>query len=255
MNYSEILNYFERQAVTGEWNSLYDHKNPASYPFIMRFKKAVELIDSIERNTVLDLGCGTGILIPYVIEKKGNYIGLDNSENMLNIVKEQYTKLITEKSVSLFLGDVKDFIPTINIDVIIGLGFIEYFDKPEIVINQLYEILPKGGKLILSFPNINSLDYFCLKLLAPIRFILRKVTGKGTIAPPRMMCSSSEANNLFRNAGFKNLKKANYNVNFFVYPFTKISLKFTNFFASKLEYSFLSKIGVFSTGFIISVEK
>lgn len=255
MNKDEILSYFEVQAKTGEWDSLYDKNNPASYPFIVRFVKAINLIKQVENNSVLDLGCGTGILIPYVIENKGKYIGLDNSESMLKTVNKKFSKLIENGNVSLHLKDIREFTPSEKFDIIIGLGFIEYFDDPETVVEQLYELLPKGGQLILSFPNFKSLDYFNLQLTAPIRFLLRKLTGRHTISPPRKMWNSKYAKKLFSNAGFQDLNIVNYNVNIFSYPFTRISIKFTNFWANKFEYSFLSKIGIFSSGFIIMAVK
>ena len=255
MDNNEILSYFEAQAKTGKWDSLYDKNNPASYPFIVRFSKAINLIKQVENNTILDLGCGTGILIPYIIENKGNYIGLDNSVSMLKTVNQKFFNLIENGKVHLYFKDIRVYTPCEKIDIIIGLGFIEYFDDPEIIVEKLFEILPEGGQLILSFPNFKSLDYFSVQLFTPIRFLLRKLTGRHTISPPRKMWNSKYAKKLFLKAGFKDIKIVNYNVNIFSYPFTRLSMKFTNYWAKKFEDSFLSKIGFFSSGFIITAEK
>ncbi|MCH8329780.1 MAG: class I SAM-dependent methyltransferase [Bacteroidetes bacterium] len=100
------LDYFEFQAKSGIWGSLYDPKNPASYPFIVRFKKCVDLMDPIENKIIVDLGCGTGVLIPHVIQNGGKYIGVDISQNMIDVIKEEYSSLIESKKVSLYYGDI-----------------------------------------------------------------------------------------------------------------------------------------------------
>jgi len=255
MNDQEILGYFESQAKSGEWDSLYDPKNTKSYPFIIRFKKSIELMKPIEGMTVLDLGCGTGILIPHVINNKGSYMGLDSSENMLDVVKKKYPALIESNKIKLFSDDIRNFEPSQKIDVMIGLGFIEYFDDAESVIRKLYQFLADRGQLILSFPNFNSLDYLSLRLTSPFRYLLRKISGKSTHQPPRRLWNQKMAKKMFLNCGFKNIKSVNYNVNIFTYPFTKISMGFTNFWARKFEYSKLSSKDFFATGFIISGEK
>ena len=255
MNDREILDYFESQAKSGAWDSLYNPKNPGSYPFIIRFKKGIELLHSIDGKTVLDLGCGTGVLIPHIVENNGFYIGVDSSQNMLDVIKKQYSSLVESNKIKLFSQDIRNFETPDKIDIVVGLGFIEYFDNPEIILKKLYEFLPQGGQLILSFPNFNSLDYFSVRFFSPFRFLLRKISGKSTHQPPRRMWNIKFAEKLFLNAGFNNIKLVNYNVNIFAYPFTKISMRFTNFWAKKFEYSKLSTIHFFASGFIVSAVK
>ena len=83
MNNKDILSYFENQAQTGHWDALYNPENPVSYWFIIRLQKAIRLIQSFDNKNVLDLGCGTGVLIPFVINDNGKYVGIDISEKML----------------------------------------------------------------------------------------------------------------------------------------------------------------------------
>jgi SAM-dependent methyltransferase len=255
MNDKEILDYFETQAKSGEWDSLYNPKNPQSYPFIIRFKKGIELMNSIDGKTVLDLGCGTGVLAPHIIENNGLYIGLDNSENMLDVIKETYPSLMGTNKIKLFFQDIRTFEPPDKVDILVGFGFIEYFEEPDKIIKILYDFLTPGGQVILSFPNFNSLDYLGVRLLSPFRFFVRKISGKYTQQPPRRMWNTKIARKLFLSGGFKNLRLVNYNVNIFAYPFTKISMKFTNFWARKFEYSVLSNLSFFASGFTISAEK
>jgi len=142
-----------------------------------------------------------------------------------------------------------------NFDLMIGLGFIEYFDNPTELIKRFYDRLPKGGRLILSFPNSHSLDLFCVQLLKPFRYLASMILKKTTRQPPRRFWSIKDARKLYGDAGFNNLRISNYNVNIFAYPVTKIFLPFVNFWATIFEYSILSRCSFFATGFLISGEK
>ena len=256
MNYAAIVQYFEAQGKSGEWDSLYNPSNPLSYPFIIRFKKTTELMNNLQGKTILDMGCGSGILIPFVLDNKANFIGLDISQNMLDFIGNKYPSLVKSGQVALEFGDIRDYkFPSSPVHVMVGMGFIEYFEKPEEVIALLYKNLPEGGQLVLTFPNFDSLDYLLLRALEPVRFLLRKLTGKGTHQPPRKLWNSKYAIQLFKDSGFKNIQQVNYNVNIFTYPFTKINQRFTNLFAKIFEYGFLSKFDFFASGFIISGNK
>ena len=74
MDYDAVLEYFNKAASDGRWGSLYNRDNPDSYSFIARLKKAVQLAGPFNNKRVLDLGCGTGALMPFVLESNGYYI-------------------------------------------------------------------------------------------------------------------------------------------------------------------------------------
>ena len=61
------------------------------------------------------------------------------------------------------MSDFKNLDQTRKYDILIGLGFIEYFDEPKKIIKKFYNTIQNGGRLILSFPNANSFDF--LKVL------------------------------------------------------------------------------------------
>ncbi len=254
-----VFDYFQDQAKTGIWGSLYDNANPASYPFRLRIKKSLNLLDDVEGKTVLDLGCGTGILLPHVVDNGGNYIGVDISDNMLTELKGTYlinSGAQTEgENVKLILGDIQEMALPNDVDTAIGLGFMEYFDNPQAVMEKIYGSLKVGGKLILSFPNLNSSDHFSVNIFSPFRFIARKLTGKQTVQPPRILWNTTYAKSLFEKQGFKNISVINYHINFLVYPFPRLFPKLTNFVSSRFEESFLARFTWLATSFIVVGEK
>ena len=99
---SNVQNFFEKKAQTGEWKSLYDEQNPSSYPFTIRLKKTVEMLnEKISGKKVCDLGCGTGALIPHILKQNGKYTGIDFSKEMLSKIKSHQINKTNEDKVEL----------------------------------------------------------------------------------------------------------------------------------------------------------
>jgi 2-polyprenyl-3-methyl-5-hydroxy-6-metoxy-1,4-benzoquinol methylase len=251
MNKTQIINYFKAQAINGDWAKIYDITNPISYSFIQRFVKTVNLMLPIKGN-ILDMGCGTGIMVAVAQDNKANYIGFDAAHEMIEACQKQFKTAIDSGNVTFFCVDSKDFKCNIKFDYAIGMGYLEYFSNPNDCLIEAKSHLAKGGKLILSFPHLYSLDNFGLLLLLPLRKLLTLITGKKTVQPPRKYWTLNEAKALFERNGFQIKSHVYYNTGILHYPFTKIMPRFANFTAAKIEQTWLNKIPFLSTGFIIS---
>ena len=97
-----VQNFFEQKAKTGEWRGLYDLNNPSSYPFVIRLKKTIQMLDKIDGKNVCDLGCGTGALIPFVTQSNAQYTGIDFSEEMLSKIRNNEN--ISSSKIKLYGG-------------------------------------------------------------------------------------------------------------------------------------------------------
>ncbi len=256
MDYAAIVEHFEASARTGTWGALYDPANPASYAFLIRLQKALELLDQPMTNKrVLDLGCGTGVLIPFVLKHGGQYTGVDVSTEMLQSIRTHHAQAVSHGDVTLLHGDLRTIELPDTYDIIVGLGFIEYIDEADAILERLWDRLATGGHLLLSFPNRRSIDALAVRGLAPLRYIARRIFRRSTQQPPRLLWDVTRARQLFLHAGFHNLRLVNYNVNLFGYPFTKLSLPFTNFCAKRFEYSALARWSALATGFLLAADK
>lgn len=251
MNKEKIINYFKTQAINGNWARLYDVENSISYSFIQRFIKTVALMQPI-KGSILDMGCGTGIMVAVAKENKAVYVGFDAAEEMIQACNKQFKQDIDKGNVAFYCVDSKDFKSNKLFDYVIGMGYLEYFTIPENCLNEAKQNLAVNGKLILSFPHKYSLDNFGLFVLAPFRKLATLLTGKSTPQPPRKYWSKAEAIRLFKSNGLKINKIVFYNTGFFHYPFTKLMPQFANAVAAKIENTSLNKIPFLSTGFIVS---
>jgi ubiquinone/menaquinone biosynthesis C-methylase UbiE len=86
-----------------------------------------QLINTVENSTVLDLGCGLGHQIQYLLEHKAKeIIGVDISENMIAEAK----KRIRSKKVLFFCQAIEDFkIEKETFDIILSSMTLHYI-KP-----------------------------------------------------------------------------------------------------------------------------
>ncbi len=254
MDKNTILNYFRNQAISGDWASLYNPENPLSYPFIQRFVKTVKLMQPIQ-GEVLDMGCGTGIMVKVVLDSGAQYTGFDLSAEMIEACNKRFALEVASGKAQFVLCDSSEFKSEKLFNQAIGMGYIEYFENPDEGIRQAASLIKKNGKLILSFPHKNSIDYWAVNLLSPFRKLITLLTKKYTPKPDRKMWSYQEAEMLFRKNGFKNIQVVFYNVNLFHYPFTRFMPRFSNWFSAKIEHTFFSKFSILATSFIICSEK
>ncbi len=103
------------------------------------------LIESmITDKKVLDVGCGTGLLLNYF--KIDQYLGIDISPNMIRIAESKFPE---NQFVVANMDHIVKIIDSESYDCIICLfGPISYSHNPVKLINEFYRILAPGGHLI-----------------------------------------------------------------------------------------------------------
>ncbi len=112
---------------------------------------------------VLDVGSGTGVLLPYLhatVGAEGKITAVDFSEKMLAKGQEKFANL---GNVSFIVGDVLELnLPAESIDVIICLNFFPHLHtRKEEFISKMKSFLKNGGSLIImhdiSREKVNSI--------------------------------------------------------------------------------------------------
>lgn len=106
----------------------------------------------LNSTNILDVGCGTGFNLTY-LEKYGNVIGLDFSENALNFCKLRKNKnLIQANAENIpFKNDV--------FSLIIILDLLEHLNDNK-TLKELHRILKTDGYLIITVP---AFKFLCSK--------------------------------------------------------------------------------------------
>ena len=147
----------------------------ASYGVSRPTRDAEGILDS-ERNLVVDLGCGTGTLTEMLYQKGYDCIGLDNSEEMLNIAMDK--KAESGSEILYLHQDMRELYLYSTVGTVISVcDSVNYILEEEellqvfrLVNNYLYP----GGIFIFDF----NTDYK-----------YREVIGNTTIAENREDCS------------------------------------------------------------------
>jgi len=136
--------YFNEQANT--WDERFHTPNLSSF-----LEKLVPQFGLEPGQNILDVGTGTGVLIPYLIREvgpAGSVTAIDCSENMIQICKTKHSHF---KNVSVRLQDIEeDAFPTESFDAIICFGLFPHLENKEKALQNMNHTLKPGGTLIIA---------------------------------------------------------------------------------------------------------
>ena len=122
--------------------------------FVARRKLLKSILSSFnlpKKPITLDIGCGAGSNLKALASMGLYVIGLDQSTYALSLVRRK-------GEFPLLAGDLNKLpIKTKSIGLIIALDILEHIDNDLNAIRELYQVLRKGGILILTVPAFNFL--------------------------------------------------------------------------------------------------
>lgn len=134
-----------------------------------------EVLDS-ERNLVLDLGCGTGTLTELLYQKGYDMIGIDYSQDMLNIAMEK--KTVSGSDILYLCQDMRelDLYSTVGtvVSVCDSVNYLLEDEDVEETFRLVNNYLYPGGLFIFDFNTVYKYE---------------QVIGDTTIAENREECS------------------------------------------------------------------
>jgi len=162
-----IVKHFDSYATN--WDQRLKH-----HCYMTRFRTVKAMLPKII-NDVADLGCGTGDYSA-IFDGSVNYIGIDNSEEMINRARGLY------HGRKFIVGDVDGLdIPENSMDCVLAIGLFEYLEDPSILAGEICRITKTNGKIICSFPNKNNklknqISYFtkCIRLVQKVAHLFYK---------------------------------------------------------------------------------
>lgn len=140
---------FEKLASDGTWSSRYGPLDSVTYNFISRRDAVKQLLKNNTFSSVLDLGCGTGDYVTVLSNYVTQYVGVDFVYTMVKKAKDKYNKIIPTPFFGICCAERLPFKENV-FDLITAIGFIEYFDDPKIVMQEIIRVLKPRGTLIVQ---------------------------------------------------------------------------------------------------------
>ena len=122
----------------------------------------LSMLDKDKNQCILDLGCGNGYLINYLISLGYNAYGTDASEQGIIIAKQSNPNRFYVQDLSS--GKLPAELQALNFDTIISTEVIEHLYDPEGFIDFCKQVLNAEGQLILSTPYHGYLKNLTLSI-------------------------------------------------------------------------------------------
>jgi len=146
----------------------YSHPNPLiNWLFWQRLHKAM---DYIQRNApyerVLDFGCGSGVMLPFLSENSRQVVAIDIDLIPLERVR-RHIPLAANVEVHDAAGTPLPDLQVRSFDIIVALDVLEHVKDLPHTLAGLLTLLKSGGKLIVSGPTENILYQIGRKLAGP----------------------------------------------------------------------------------------
>lgn len=115
-----------------------------------KIKNIMDIVQIKRGSRVLDVGTGTGVMIPILnsyVSNTGKIIAVDEAEKMIEIAKKKYNY----KNVNFITGDVlKIKLPENYFDLINCYSMFPHFHDQKVAVKKLARYLKKDGKFVIS---------------------------------------------------------------------------------------------------------
>ena len=188
---------------TLEKNSIEQFNSWAKYydkllhlPFYLSNKSVVQHLNPKVNSYILDVGCGTGILLQQLLRLDRNlYLyGIDISPEMVKISKKKFDK----QPVEIIEGSASKLpYKDCSFDYVCCATSFHHYPTPEKSLEEIFRVLKPGGKLVLLDPfNTGTSRKIICKILT---FIFKE--GDVNIF------SKVQMNKMFLKAGFQKVQQ------------------------------------------------
>jgi len=144
----QVINLYQDQPVD---NLYLSEKRGRSKSMRSCLNKIYKFIPKATK--ILDIGCYVGLFLNQARDLGWQIEGVELSKNAINVAKLEFNiDTIQQGKIEQVLPQLENNYPAITM-----FDVIEHLEKPEIVIQNIYEKLSPQGLLFISTPNVNSI--------------------------------------------------------------------------------------------------
>lgn len=156
-----------------DWARFYSDPKPATLNaqnLVSRRRFALEMLEArvTPGSNILDIGCGTGHLAGELMQRGYTAWGVDLSEGMVEYAREHYNRD------HFRVGDIERIpFPDNTFDAVMCLGVMEYLEKDEPALREMWRVLKPGGRAVITTPNILCPFYHMDVAFRKVRVVAR----------------------------------------------------------------------------------
>lgn len=124
--------------------------NPLSYNEVVEMPEMKRLMPNLENQNILDIGCGMGNLISYILTHNPKHItGVEQSQNMINESRKKFKSM----PVTLHHTEFMAFITEEKFDVIVSSLVFHYIEDFRKCCQKLSQLLNNGGVILFTMEH------------------------------------------------------------------------------------------------------
>jgi 2-polyprenyl-3-methyl-5-hydroxy-6-metoxy-1,4-benzoquinol methylase len=145
----------------------YSHKNPIiNWLFWQRLRKVMEHVENSQCENILDFGCGSGVMLPFLSSISKRVIAMDVDLLPIQSV-QKYIPLANNIQIKDATKINISDLPKNSFDLIIALDVLEHVSDLPKTLSDLFSLLKSNGQLIVSGPTENILYQIGRKIAGP----------------------------------------------------------------------------------------
>lgn len=179
----------------------------------LRFALEPILGDAAPAGTLVEIGCGVGAAAKYLQGLYGNYIGIDQSGEMIRVA-EQFHR--GDRKIRFIHDSIKsERLPCLEADVVLADGALHHMSDLDIVLGAVVKIARPSAWVVVREP-LNHNPFF-----QALRRLRQKLDR--SYSSEQHFFSEAELRELFRRAGIKEIGTGYFG--FFSTPFAQVILR------------------------------
>ncbi len=196
------VEYFD--GIAQGYSSLYHERTPGGTAFRLRKQRVLELFDK-PGGKVLDVGCGSGVMVDDLLAQDCAFWGVDPSWQMINQCRKDFG---SRRNAHFFVGGAEEIgFPDSYFDAVICMGVLERVGNNRAALRELLRVLKRDGTLIVTLPNIlspyllwrNFIFYPVVSLLRPFYYRLFGKSDRAVIPGHTLYLAKAYTDLLVRN--------------------------------------------------------
>jgi len=163
----QVLSETEKGRLDEAAFPAYSHKNPLiNWLFWQRLRKVMEHVETGQYENILDFGCGSGVMLPFLSTISKQVIAMDVDLLPIQSV-QKYIPLANNVEVKDATKINISELPNNSFNLIIALDVLEHVQDLPKTLTELFSLLKPNGQLIVSGPTENILYQIGRKIAGP----------------------------------------------------------------------------------------